>query len=170
MRKSLSNASKIFERIYDQYIEKIYRFIYLKVSSREQAEDLTSEVFSRYWKQLKQGEKIKNPQAFLYRISHNLLVDYYREKSQTKLVPIQACQVADPAADLEEKAVLGSDIGEVRLALANLSPDYQNVIIWRYLEELSVPEIAKISGKSAGAVRVMLHRGLQILKDRLNTN
>jgi RNA polymerase sigma-70 factor (ECF subfamily) len=167
----MANSRKIFSQIYDQYVEKIYRFIFLKVSSREIAEDLTSETFLRTWEAFKNQnpeKEIKNPQAFLYQIARNLVVDHYREKGRTKIISAEYVPIADPREDLKEKAILTSDINVVRLALTNLSDDYQNVIIWHYLDDFSVPEIAKMLDKSEGAVRVLLHRALKVLKNRLN--
>ena len=68
----------------------------------------------------------------------------------------------------EENAFLGSDIDTVKQAIGNLKEDYQNVVIWHYLDDLPVPEIAKIMRKPEGTVRVTLHRALKALKSELN--
>lgn len=163
----MANPRKIFSDIYDKYIDKIYRFVFLKVSSPEIAQDLTSEVFLRGWEVFKERKDIKNPPAFLYQIARNLVIDHYREKGKVRVISAEYTQITDPRVNLEEKAVLSSDLDTVRLAIANLNEDYQTVIIWRYLDDLSVPEIAKILDKSEGAVRVSLHRALKSLKDEL---
>jgi RNA polymerase sigma-70 factor (ECF subfamily) len=64
--------------------------------------------------------------------------------------------------------ILNSDLEQVKAALVNLRDDYQNVIVWRYLDDLSIPEIAKILDKSETAARVLLHRALKALKNELN--
>jgi len=163
----MADQRKIFSNIYNQYVGKIYRFIFIKVSSQEIAEDLTSETFLRGWKVFKEREDIENPSAFLYQIARNLIVDHYRDKGKAKIVSAEYTPVVDPREDLEKKAILGSDIELIRLALANLTDDHQNVIIWRYLDELSIPEIAKILNKPEGTVRVTLHRALKTLKNEL---
>ena len=163
----MSYPKKTFEDTYNQYIDKIYRFIFLKVDSKEKAEDLCSETFSRYWQQLKQGLKIENPSAFLYRIARNLIIDNYREKARVQLVSVENSNIIDPSLDLEEKAMLASDVNMVKASLANLKGDYQNIIIWRYLDELSISEIAEMLGKTEGTVSVMLHRALKTLKNEL---
>jgi RNA polymerase sigma-70 factor (ECF subfamily) len=165
------NLRKEFSKIYDKYIDKIYRFIFLKVNSPEVAEDLTSETFLRGWLAYKTQNsklKIQNPPAFLYQIARNLVIDYYREKDKAQLVSADH-RIVDPRIDLEEKANLNSELEEVRRALANLKDEYQDVIIYRYLDELSVPEIAKIMGKSEGTIRVLLHRALAALRNELHT-
>lgn len=170
------NLRKEFSKIYDKYIDKIYRFIFLKVSSPEIAEDLTSETFLRGWMAFKQQttnnkqptNKIENPPAFLYQIARNLVVDHYREKGKFQVVSALNYRIIDPRINLEERANLSSDLEEVRRSLANLKDEYQDVIIYRYLDELSVPEIAKIMEKSEGTVRVLLHRALKSLKNELS--
>ncbi|PIU15604.1 RNA polymerase subunit sigma-70, partial [bacterium (Candidatus Gribaldobacteria) CG08_land_8_20_14_0_20_39_15] len=73
----MANLRKKFSKIYDQYINKIYRFIFLKVNSQEIAQDLTSETFLRGWESFKEkNEEIENIQAFLYRIARNLVTDH----------------------------------------------------------------------------------------------
>jgi len=169
------NLRKEFSKIYDKYIGKIYRFVFLKVNSPEVAEDLTSETFLKGWVAFREQNSdpknqnhIDNPPAFLYQIARNLVVDYYREKGKTQIVPAEDYRIIDPRINLEERANLNSDFEGVRRALNNLKEDYQDVIIYRYLDELSVPEIAKIVQKSEDAVRVSLHRALKSLKNELN--
>jgi len=164
----MENLRKIFSKIYDRYIDKIYRFIFLKVNSQEIAQDLTSETFLRGWESFKNGNKIENPQAFLYKIARNLVTDHYREKGRAQVVSAEYVPIVDPRQNLEEKSLLNSDIDNVKMALASLPEEYQDVIIWHYLDDLSIPEIAKMLDKSEGAVRVMLHRALKVLRNGLN--
>jgi len=170
----MANPRKIFSKIYDQYIDKIYRFIFLKVNSQEVAQDLTSETFLRGWKAFEKSQnpmannqKIENIQAFLYKIARNLVTDHYREKGKTQIVSAEYASIIDPRQNLEEKVMAGSDLETIRLALTNLKEDYQNVIIWRYLDDLSISEIAKIMDKSKEATRVQLHRALKSLRNEL---
>jgi len=163
----MANQRKIFSSIYDKYVDKIYRFIFIKVSSQEIAEDLCSETFLRGWQVFKERRDIENPPAFLYQIARNLVIDHYREKGKAKIVSAEYTQITDPRTDLEEKAISSSDLDNIRQALAGLKEDYQTVVIWHYLDDLSVPEIAKILDKSEGAVRVSLHRALKTLKNNL---
>jgi len=176
MIQMFNNPQKKFSEIYDKYVEKIYRFIFLKVNSQEIAQDLCSEVFTRGWKKYKEAQNpkpkaknpIENPQAFLYQIARNLVIDFYRTKSRTKTVSLDSQEMSDPRQDLENSVLVRSDIERIKAALANLPDDYQNVIIWHYLDELSISEIAKIMKRPEGTVRVMLHRGLKELRRRLS--
>lgn len=156
-----------FSKIYDEHITAIYRFCYLKVSSRDLAEDLSSEVFLRFWKQLN-SSRIDNDKAFLYGIARNVIADHYRKK-HVPLVSLEG-NVLDIAEDpyFTEAVSVRSDMEQVRRALSELNDEYQNLVIWRYLDELSISEIAQIEGKSEESVRVQLHRALSQLRDKLD--
>jgi len=164
----MANLRKIFSQIYDKYIDKIYRFIFLKVNSEEIAQDLTSETFLRGWESFKNGNKIENPQAFLYRIARNLVIDHYREKGRTQVVSAEFAPIVDPREDLEEKAILTSDVDRIKQVLVNLKEDYQNVIIWHYLDDLPIQEVAKMLDRTEEATRVLLSRALKTLKQSID--
>jgi RNA polymerase sigma-70 factor (ECF subfamily) len=164
----MANKRKEFSKIYDKYIEKIYRFIFLKVSSKDIAQDLCSETFTKGWQAFKNKDDIENIQAFLYRIARNLVTDHYRQKGRTQFVSTESLPIVDPNQGLEEKIALNSDFEQVKAVLVNLKEDYQNVIVWRYVDDLSIPEIAKMLDKSEEATRVMLHRALKSLRNEIN--
>ena len=170
----MKKLKKEFGRIYDKYIEKIYRFIFLKIGSEEIAQDLTSDTFLKGWKAFQKAQdpknnyQIENTQAFLYQIARNSIADHYRRKGKIKIVSTEDRVITDFSVDLEKKAILSSDMNTIRLALNNLSEDYQNVIIWRYLDGFSTAEVAQMMNKSEDATRVLLHRALKSLKDQVN--
>ncbi len=166
----MNNPEKQFSKIYDQYIGKIYRFVFLKVSSKEVAEDITSRVFMKGWEIFKGDvDKIENPKAFLYQVARNMVIDHYREKGRTKTVSADNMpnQIVDPRTDLHDMAVINADVDQVKVALAGLSDDYQNVVIWHYLDDLSIKETAKLLDRSEDATRVLLSRALSSLRERL---
>ena len=157
-----------FSGIYDHYIEKIYRFVYVKVNSQEVAEDITSKVFLKGWESCQSGELIDNMGAFLYRIARNMVTDHYREKGRTKLVSTDHIpQIADTKAGIHENAVLHADIEMVKNAMQNIKKEYQDVLILHYLEDMNAEQIAQVLEKPPGTVRVMIHRGLKSLKNEL---
>lgn len=171
----MNNFRKKFGKIYDQYIDKIYRFIFLKVNSEEIAQDLCSETFLRGWEAFKKAnnphknnQQIENPSAFLYQIARNLVIDHYRQKGKTQIVSAELTSIIDPRPDLEEKTILRSDLNTIRMALAELKEEYQNVIVWHYLDDLPIRQVAEMLGRTEGAARVLLHRALQSLRKKLN--
>ncbi|MFH1643152.1 MAG: RNA polymerase sigma factor [Patescibacteria group bacterium] len=160
-----------FSKIYDEYIKKIYRFIYLKVSSEAIAQDLTSETFLKFWKSFqKRGSDIDNSSAFLYKIAHNLIVDHYKKREKQPSISIEDKQIADQNVNLEKGAILSSDMDTVKTVLADINSDYQDIIIWHYLDEFSIPEIALMMDKSEETARVTLHRALKSLKEKMEQN
>jgi len=164
----MENLKKKYSKIYDQYIAKIYRFIFIKVNSQEIAEDLASETFLRGWERLKELDgKIDNLPAFLYQIARNLVVDHYREKNNTNLVSADSSQIADPRNDLGEKVAFDSDLRIILATMTGLSDDYREVINLHYLDDLSIKETAQILNRPEGTVRVMLHRALKELREQL---
>jgi RNA polymerase sigma-70 factor (ECF subfamily) len=161
----MSNLKKEFSKIYDKYINQIYRFVFLKVNSKEIAEDITSETFLKVWESYK-NNKIENISAFLYQVARNLITDYYRQKSRTQFLPLESVSIIDPSNNLKEISENKSDIETIKSALFRLeNENYQNIIIWHYLNDLSIKEISKINNQSEGAVRVMLSRALKELKE-----
>ena len=164
----MANHKKEFGKIYDQCINKIYRFIFLKVNSEEIAQDLCSETFLKGWESYKNNPKIDNPSAFLYRIARNLVIDHYRQKARIQFVSPEIVPIIDPSQEIEAKAALNSDMDQIKIVLADLKESYQNMIIWHYLDQLSIPEIAKMTGKTEDATRVMLCRALKNLRNEIN--
>ncbi len=158
-----------FSELYDLYIDKIYRFIYFKVSNRADAEDLTSQTFLKIWQLALEG-KIRlgeSFQAFLYQVARNIVIDSYRYRKKTAgTVSIDdAVNVIDGAKTAEEQIAQNQENQEIKARLKKLKREYQEVIILHYLNELSIKEIADILSKKKGSVRVTLHRALKALKE-----
>ena len=165
---AVRGEASAFGLLYDYYQSKIYRFIVLKVGRSEEAEDLTHQVFLNAWQNIKNYKGRGFPfSSWLYRIARNLVIDHYRTLKETASVDqIDPEYFAAPATihfDIDNK----SRIGEVRLAISKLDPDYQDVIIMRFVEELSIKESAEALGKSEGAVKLMQYRALKKLKESL---
>lgn len=155
-----------FGRFYDLYVTRIYRFIFFKVSSTAEAQDLTSEVFLKLWQHIKDDKEISNINSFVYAIARNAVIDLYRHKSRkdTSIEDSSLADIADNSNPLESQAI-GSDLGHVMKGLDELKDEYREIIVLRYLDELSLNEIAEILNKSNGSVRVLLHRATKALKD-----
>jgi len=171
----MDSLQEQFGLIYDQYIDKIYRFVYLKVNSEEHAEDITSKVFTRGWEAYKETRnsksEIRNMGAFLYQIARNAVVDHYRERDKHSTVSAELVNESkDLGKNALENAVLTADINVLKTAINKLKKEHQDALIWRYLEDMPIGEIAVLLGKTEGSVRVMLHRGLKELKGLIQEN
>ncbi|MEA3295769.1 MAG: sigma-70 family RNA polymerase sigma factor [Patescibacteria group bacterium] len=165
----MTNTHKKFNEVHEEYVDRIFRFILLKVSSNDVAQDLCSDVFTRLLREIEYKTDIKNYQAFLYKIANNIVIDYYRKKSKTETIALDNEQnIEDTSFDTARQATVNSDMNGVMRAMTNLKQDYQNVVIWHYIDELSVSEISEMTNKTQGAIRVMLHRGIKELKRHLS--
>lgn len=164
-----------FARLYDTYVEAIYRFVYVKLSSKEQAEDVTAEVFLKLWQALQQGKEVRHVRGLLYKIARNSIIDVYRKRGSTPDTSSVTFSEDDTSSDTEALSDRGigsrgieakADLALVLEQIAQLKDDYQDVLTLRLMEDLSFQDIAEILGKETGAVRVLYHRALKALLRR----
>lgn len=160
----MKKKKKLFEKIFDKEIDNIFRYIFLKVDSREIAEDLTQSVFLRLWEKL---EDVENPKSFLYKLASDAVVDFYRKKNRDFVLGLHEYLPKDEKVNIEEEILKNIQLEEIKNAIGFLKDDYQNVIIWHYLNGLSIQEIAQLLNRTPEATRVLLHRGLTRLKEIL---
>lgn len=165
----MNGSSEQFGKIYDQYIEKIYRFVYLKVASKEMAEDITSKVFLKGWESYQTNQNIANIGAFLYKIARNSVIDHYRQKDKKQTISTDSiAQLADTRVNIHDMAVENAQMEAITVAMRGLKKDYQDVLMLHYVEGMPAEEISEVLDKPAGTVRVLMHRGLKSLKDTLS--
>lgn len=167
-----------FTRIYDRYVVAIYRFVFVKLPSKEAAEDVTSETFLRCWQHLSQRKQITHLRALLYRVARNLVADHYRKAGQPMISLDQAVTFFDGVTsttmspDLSDdgsgakNVVHKAEAGLLLQRIARLKEDYQDVLTLRLVEGLSFGDIAVILEKSQGNVRVMYHRARKALEEK----
>ncbi len=170
------NPRKYYGRVYDAQVRKIYRYIRLKVGSSETAEDLTAQVFERGWVVYSRGAdpdsdqpEIKNLRAFLYQLARHAVADYYRVESRQAVVHLGERDLPQEGGDLAEREAQKEETRRVLSALSRLSSDHQDLIIQRYLNGLSVAEMAVDGDRSVGAIKTALHRAREALKKELGS-
>lgn len=158
-----------FGKVYDLYARRIYRFVYFKVSSEEEAQDLTADVFLRAWQYLIDGtgKEVRHLGALLYGIARNRVIDYYRMRAVRETVPLleEAEEALSDDRRLAEKNDAKIDADMLAKHLRSLKDEYREVLVMRYLDELGTDEISKILGKQPGNVRVLLHRAVEALRN-----
>jgi len=160
----------LFADVYDNYVVRIFRFLYLKTSSKEVAEDLTSEVFLKSWRYLrknekKEGFKLDKIGSFLYKIARNILIDFYRAKRETVEINAEIREkLPDLSQDIISDLAVKQEVEELMAVLSEMRDEYKEAIILRYVEELSIPEVAEVMEKNEGATRVLLHRAVKSLE------
>ena len=167
IRQAQRGNAESFGELYDHYLPKIYRYIFAKVSHREYAEDIAHEVFLAAWKNLP-GYRMRGfPfSSWLYRIARNEVIEYYRlEKHHVSVDELDPDVVhLTPAVHDELDRALAWNA--VRNAMDHLTNQERDVLILRFVNDLTPKEVAAVLGKSEGAIRVMQHRALKELKQR----
>lgn len=161
--RAQAGEKEAFGEIYKMFIDRIYRYIFYLIYDRELAEDLTQYTFLKAWKALPNfSTENGSLQAFLFKIGRNSVIDYFRKKKDLSIDKIR-----DPVSDLniDDSIVLEEEKLNLYKALSYLDDFEKNIVILRFFEELSFLEIANITGKTEGAVRVRTHRALKKLKE-----
>jgi RNA polymerase sigma-70 factor (ECF subfamily) len=157
----------VLGRIYDEYSVKIYNYIYHRIGDVHVAEDLTAEVFLKALEAVKAslGWKI-SLSGWLYRIAHNLVVDYFRRRPRRETLPLDDRVIRAPDNSTPGLETIFTQ-HRLRAAVSRLTEDQQQVIILRFVEEMSNAEVAEILGKTEGAVKALQHRALVALRQIL---
>jgi RNA polymerase sigma-70 factor (ECF subfamily) len=164
VEKAVNGDGESFGKLYDVYLNRVYRHICYRVGSRDDAEDLTQKTFIRAWDAMGRYKKTAVPfAAWLTRIAHNLVIDFYRSRKPDTDIDFDTVTAA-PEYDPEHLTEQHFNQAEIRKAIRKLKGDQQQVIVMRFIDDYSYEEIAASLGKSEGAVRVILHRGLAKLK------
>ena len=159
-----------FAALYDTYVKQIYRFVYFKVSSHEEAEDITSEVFLKVWNYLQEKKEIKSFSGLLYRIARNCIIDFYRLRTAKSAVALPDESELGDAGRWHALMMIQAENQTLLAAVKKMKQEYQEVIMLKYVDELETDEIAAIMGKGKIAVRVTLHRALKKLQAVLDIN
>lgn len=156
-----------FGELYQRYLNPIYRYIRIRVAEDNIAEDLTELVFLRAFEALDRYKERGKPfSAFLYKVARNLLVDHYRQ--QKREVPLEVVDdMAVTEASIDEHVIRSERKVMLQQTMADLRPDYQEVIRLRVILALPTETVALWMGRSEGAVRVLLHRALRAMRERL---
>lgn len=171
VKKAQAGDSKAFGDIYELLVDRVYRFIYLRTSnerssstSREDAEDLTEQVFIKCWESLKNyQEKGIVFEAFIFRIARNQVIDYYRTKKKHFNID-EALEVRDERLTPEEQTEKNLDKEFILKALNSLTESYKEIIILKFIEEKNNKEISQIIGKPVDQIRVLQSRALKALR------
>lgn len=156
-----------FGELYDHYFGQIYRFVYSRVRDQDSAEDVTSEVFFKALRAIPRYRPSGHPfSAWLYQISINAIADHYRAKRpETELE--EAGGVASRAVPLEEHVAQRDEAARIWEAIDSLPPAQRTALTLKLGEDLKLAQIGVIMGRSEGAIKLLIHRGMIGLRQRL---
>ncbi len=163
---------RAFAEIYEAFFEKIYNYVRYKVSNPTDAEDITELVFLRALESIS-GFKWKGYpfSSWLFRIAHNQVVDHFRATSRRSFSSIDDSEAAlDSGVNIEAEFDLKDDAKMIQAAIIKLPPDQQDVVILKFIDGLTNLEVAKIIGKSEGAVKSLQHRAMRNLRKILGSS
>lgn len=166
INRAIQGDDEAFSELYRNNVQRIYSYIYYRTGNPADAEDLTSRVFQRAMKHIGRYEKKGVPfVAWLYRIAHNLVANWHRDNSRKKEVPIDDQHGLIQQGLQPEASVMYAQQNRALIkAIQSLTPDRQNLIILKFIEEYSNAEIATIMGRTEGAIKSLYHRTLNELR------
>ncbi|KAA3663542.1 MAG: RNA polymerase sigma factor [Chloroflexi bacterium] len=168
IRASKGDA-EAFGQIYMRHLDAIYRYVYFRVQDNKDAEDLTEQIFLKAWESLP-GYKDKGYpfSSWLYRIAHNLVIDFHRRnKFIQPMPPVEEMNWANESPSTLEQLIKTEELNSLTQAIAKLPDTQQEVIILRFVEGLSHEQVATIIQKSSGACRTIQYRALATLQEIL---
>lgn len=158
-----------FGVLYERYVDRIYAYVFYRVGDEQDAQDLTARVFYRALAHIDQYRDRGAPfAAWLYRIAHNLVANFYRDQSRRRDVRLDDAVALVEKADGPDRLAEQSEERNFLLnAIRQLPGERQELLILKFVEELSNAEIGRILGRSEGAVKSLYHRTLIALRDEL---
>ena len=163
VKRAKSGDADAFAILYDAYVDRIYRYIFFRVSDDVAAEDLTSQVFLKAWESLDRYRVSRSPYlALLYTIARNLVIDHYRTKKETVSIDTMV-QVRANGPDPDEEVQNRFDVQVIREALQFLTEEQQQVLSLRFIAGMSTEDVARLMNKREGAIRALQMRALQAL-------
>lgn len=163
--QAVKGDGEAFALLYEEYLDKIYRYIYLRLGNQEGAEDLTQEVFARALEAIGRYKWRNLPFAsWLFRIAHNQVIDYFRKES--KIEKIDWDDNMAPSHDAGPESITQHKLEAEELAetVKRLSPAQREVISLRFGAELSVAEAAEVLGKNPGTIKALQHNAIIALR------
>lgn len=168
IQRAVMRDKAAFAAIYDNYVDRVYKYVYHRVSGKADAESITQEVFLRAWKAIDKYRKRTGTAffAWLVVIARNLVTEHYKVR---KHLPLELVEPVSHSEDADPEAITEANLNRnrVRDAISKLKGDKRTVITLRFIEEYSYKEIAEALNKSEGAIRVIQFRALRDLKQIL---
>jgi len=167
----MEGIEEMFRQAFERHSDELFRHAALRLSDRDRALEITQECFLRAWKYVGRGEEIREMRLFLFRTLRNLIIDEYRKTKSFSLDKMvededgntESSLLACDTDELEE-ALNRFEIARAVEAILALPDLYREVFTLRYIDDLTVSEIAPLIGESENVVSVRLHRGLKKLR------
>jgi RNA polymerase sigma-70 factor (ECF subfamily) len=171
IQKAKAGDQRAFDLIYELYATPLYRYIYFRVSRKEDIEDILQTVFAKAFQSIPAyREQGKSLLAYLYTIARNAIIDHARKKRDVLSEDYDAYPIPDESPSAVDLVAGRHDGKRVRNAILALSEDQREVITLRFIQDLSYREVAELLGKTEGSIRQLQSRGLRELAIILEKN
>lgn len=170
LKAARAGESAAYDRLYNLYADRVFRYLYARLGQRELAEDLTADVFIRLLQNLprfkvNETRPVASFSAFVYRVAGNLLTDQYRKQKHRDHQDIDdQPNLADRKPEPFVYTAASENSRELLDAMQKLGSEQQAVLLYRFGEEFSVHEVAEIMGKTTGAIKALQHRAIANLR------
>jgi len=164
VRRTQDGDKDAFAELYEAYFDRVYRYVVVRIGNRAEAEDMTQQVFVKAYKSIPSFKWKGAPfSAWLFRIAHNLVVDFHRKESRRPTVPLEESLVASED-DLQKTVERQLDVERVMQAARRLTAAQREVISLRFAGGLAIAEVARAMGRSEGAVKALQHSAIASLR------
>ncbi|MGE5123356.1 MAG: sigma-70 family RNA polymerase sigma factor [Acidobacteriaceae bacterium] len=169
--RAIQGDHEAFGMLYEQYVERIFNYVYYRTGNQHDAEDLTARVFFRAMRRIPQYQERGLPvSAWLYRIAHNLVANWHRDRGRRPEISLDEGFASIPHFEHPEATLLHLEEQDHLLKIIrNLPSERQQLIILKFVEHLSNAEIGQIMGRTEGAVKSLYHRTLLSLRVDMDT-
>jgi RNA polymerase sigma-70 factor (ECF subfamily) len=159
------NDRQAFGELYELHVDRIYNYIYYRTGNQHDAEDLTARVFFRAIQHISHYQDQGAPfAAWLFSITRNMLANWYRDTGKWKLVPLDNMLRQQVEDSPEYSAEKGQDRETLLAAIRRLPPERQDLLILKFVEQMTNSEIGQMMGRSEGAIKSLYHRTLRSLR------
>ena len=157
-----------FGMLYERYVKRIYNYVYYRTGSHEDAEDLTANVFQRAVQRLSTYSDRGLPfVAWLYRIAHNVVANWYRDEGRRRTLPLDSVPTQVRADGPEHQVEQNAERDRVLTVLRKLTPERQQLLVLKFIDQMSNAEIGQVLNRSESAVKSLYHRTLEELRAEL---
>jgi RNA polymerase sigma-70 factor (ECF subfamily) len=158
-----------FGELYERHVNRIYNYIYYRTGNHHDAEDLTARVFVRALRHVENFEDKGVPfTAWLYRIAHNLVANWHRDRSRRPVIPLEKHVAVSEISEHPETEAIALEENELLLkAIRRLPEERQALLIFKFVERMSNAEIGELMGRTEGAIKSLYHRTLNALRDEV---
>lgn len=173
MSKKTHTDLKIqFKATYEEHSDALFRFAFYKLSDREKAKDVVQDTFVKVWEYMAaDGEEILNVKALLYRIATNAIIDNYRKKKELSLDTLLEDGFEPGDSHKGHTSMIDESEAEIVIsAIHSLEDEDRSLLLMRYIDGLTVKEIALATGQRENTVSVRIHRTLKTLKEILKVD